>query len=64
MAGKLKSVLDILNERAVDADNWDEFADLWLNEWEQALADGKAELISTAGAILRPGLPWHPHQGQ
>ena len=51
MAGKLKSVLDILNERAVDADNWDEFADLWLNEWEQALADGKAELISTAGAI-------------
>lgn len=51
MAGKLKSVLDILNERAADADNWDEFADLWLNEWEQALADGKAELISTAGAI-------------
>ena len=51
MAEKLKAVLDVLNERAVDADNWEEYADLWLNEWEQALADGKAELIGTAGAI-------------
>lgn len=51
MADKLKAVLDVLNERAVDADNWGEYADLWLNEWEQALADGKAELIGTADAI-------------
>lgn len=37
-AERLQSVLDVLNERAIDADDWDEFADLWLNEWEQALA--------------------------
>lgn len=51
MASKLESVLKLLNERAVDADNWDEYADLWLNEWEQALAEAKSGLIETAGSI-------------
>ena len=51
MADRLQSVLDLLNERAVDADNWDEYADLWLNEWEQALAEAKSGLIETAGSI-------------
>lgn len=51
MADKLQSVLKLLNDRAVDADNWDEFADLWMNEWEQALAESKSGLIETAGAI-------------
>lgn len=51
MAERLQSVLDLLNERAVDADNWDEYADLWLNEWEQALAEAKSGLIETAGSI-------------
>lgn len=51
MAAKLQEVLKVLNDRAVDADNWDEFADLWLNEWEQALAESKSGLIETAGAI-------------
>lgn len=51
MASKLESVLKLLNERAVDADNWDEYADLWLNEWEQALAEAKSGLIDTAGSI-------------
>lgn len=51
MADRLQSVLDLLNERAVDADNWEEYADLWLNEWEQALAEAKSGLIETAGSI-------------
>lgn len=51
MADKLQSVLKLLNDRAVDADNWDEYADLWLNEWEQALAEAKSGLIDTAGSI-------------
>lgn len=51
MAAKLQEVLKVLNDRAIDADNWDEYADLWLNEWEQALAESKSGLIETAGAI-------------
>ncbi|MDE5938750.1 MAG: hypothetical protein K2H37_06690 [Lachnospiraceae bacterium] len=51
MADRLQSVLDLLNERAVDADNWGEYADLWASEWEQALADAKSGLIETAGSI-------------
>ena len=51
MANKLQSVLDLLNERAVDQDNWGEYADQWLVEWEEALASAKNELISVAGSI-------------
>lgn len=51
MASKLQSVLDLLDERSVDADNWGEFADEWLVEWEQALANAKSELVSTATSI-------------
>lgn len=51
MAAKLQEVLKVLNDRAIDADNWEEFADKWLNEWEQALAEQKSGLIETAGAI-------------
>ena len=51
MASKLQSVLDLLNERAVDADNWDEYADEWATEWESALADAKTELIGIATSI-------------
>lgn len=51
MANKLQSVLDLLNERAVDQDNWGEYADKWLIEWEEALASAKNELISIAGSI-------------
>lgn len=51
MASKLQSVLDLLNERAVDADNWGEYADEWLNEWNEALAEAKTELINTATSI-------------
>ena len=51
MAGKLQSVLDLLNERAVDADNWDEFADQWATEWEKEFASAKQELIGTATEI-------------
>ena len=51
MADRLQAVLDLLNERAADADNWDEYADLWTSEWEQALADAKSGLIETAGSI-------------
>ena len=51
MADRLQSVLDLLNERAADADNWGEYADLWASEWEQALADARSGLIETAGSI-------------
>ncbi|MCH5257270.1 MAG: hypothetical protein J1D87_08235 [Lachnospiraceae bacterium] len=51
MADKLQSVLDLLNERAIDADNWGEYADEWSNEWEEALASVKQELIGTASEI-------------
>lgn len=51
MAGKLQSVLDLLNERAVDADNWGEFADQWAEEWEKAFASAKQELIGIATEI-------------
>ncbi len=51
MADRLQSVLDLLNERAADADNWGEYADLWVSEWEQALADARSGLIETAGSI-------------
>ncbi|MDE7476332.1 MAG: hypothetical protein K2M91_00015 [Lachnospiraceae bacterium] len=51
MAEKLQSVLDLLNERAVDADNWDEFADQWAEEWEKEFAAAKQELIGTANEI-------------
>ena len=51
MADRLQAVLDVLNERAVDADNWGEYADLWASEWEQALADAKSGLIDTADSI-------------
>ncbi len=51
MADRLQAVLDLLNERAADADNWGEYADLWAAEWEQALADARSGLIETAGSI-------------
>lgn len=51
MADKLQSVLDLLNERAVDADNWGEFADQWAEEWEKEFASAKQELIGTANEI-------------
>ncbi len=51
MADKLQSVLDLLNERAVNADNWEEYADLWALEWENALTSTKQELIGTANEI-------------
>ncbi len=51
MADKLQSVLNLLNERAADADNWDEYADQWANEWEEALSSAKQELIGTASEI-------------
>lgn len=51
MAEKLQSVLDLLNERAVDADNWGEFADKWADEWEKEFAAAKQELIGTATEI-------------
>lgn len=51
MAEKLQSVLDLLNERAVDADNWGEYADKWAEEWEKELASAKQELIGTATEI-------------
>ena len=51
MAEKLQSVLDLLNERAVDADNWGEFADEWANEWSEAFAEAKQELIDIATEI-------------
>lgn len=51
MADKLQSVLDLLNERAIDADNWGEFADQWAEEWEKAFAAAKQELIGTAKEI-------------
>ena len=51
MADKLQAVLDLLNERATQGDNWGEYADEWANEWEKALADAKTELIGIAGSI-------------
>ena len=51
MADKLQSVLDLLNERAADADNWGEFADQWAEEWEKEFASAKQELIGTATEI-------------
>ena len=51
MADRLQAVLDLLNERAADADNWGEYADLWAAEWEQALADARSGLIETVGSI-------------
>jgi len=51
MANKLQAVLDLLNERATQGDNWGEYADEWANEWEKALADAKTELIGIAGSI-------------
>lgn len=51
MADKLQSVLDLLNERAVNADNWGEYADQWALEWENALTSNKQELIGTANEI-------------
>ena len=51
MADRLQSVLDLLNERAANADNWDEYADQWANEWEAALASAKQQLIGTATEI-------------
>ncbi len=51
MADKLQSVLDLLNERAVNADNWEEYADQWALEWENALTSTKQELIGTANEI-------------
>ena len=50
-ANDLQKVLDLLNERAVDANNWGEYADQWKNEWEKALADAKTELMGIAGSI-------------
>ena len=47
----LQQVIDLLNERAVSADNWGEYADQWENEWQQALADAKQSLIEVAGSI-------------
>ncbi len=51
MADRLQAVLDVLNKRAAEADNWEEYADLWAGEWEQALADAKSGLIDTADSI-------------
>ena len=51
MADKLQSVLNLLNERAADADNWDEYADEWANEWKEALSSVKQDLIGTATEI-------------
>ncbi len=51
MADKLQSVLDLLNERAVDAENWGEFADKWAEEWKKEFTSAKQELIGTANEI-------------
>ena len=51
MADKMQSVLDLLNERASGADDWDEYADEWKNEWEEALSSVKQDLIGTAEEI-------------
>lgn len=51
MADKLQSVLDLLDKRAVSADDWGSYADEWQNEWESALSAAKSELINTAGSI-------------
>jgi len=51
MADKLQSVLDLLNERASDADSWGESADKWAEEWEKAFSSAKQELIGTATEI-------------
>ena len=51
MADKLQSVLDLLDKRAVSADDWGSHADEWQNEWESALSAAKSELINTAGSI-------------
>ncbi len=51
MADKLQAVLDLLNERSVDADNWGEYADEWANEWNEALSSARQELIGTASEI-------------
>ena len=51
MADKMQSVLDLLNERASGADDWDEYADEWKNEWEEALFSVKQDLIGTAEEI-------------
>lgn len=50
-AKELQNIIGFLNERAVDANNWGESADLWLNEWEEALASAKTELIGIATNI-------------
>lgn len=51
LADKLKSVLQLLNERSENAGSWDEYADEWQNEWNEALASAKTELIGTASSI-------------
>lgn len=53
MADKLQSVLDLLNERAVDADNWGEFADKWAEEWTKEFSSAKQEVIGTANEIQK-----------
>ena len=47
----LQQVIDLLNERALSADNWGEYADQWENEWQQALSEAKQSLIEVAGSI-------------
>ncbi len=51
MADKMQSVLDLLNERSINADNWGEFADEWANEWKEKLSSSKQELIGIAKEI-------------
>ncbi len=53
MADKLQSVLDLLNERAIDADNWGEFADKWAEEWTKEFSSAKQEVIGTANEIQK-----------
>lgn len=53
MADKLQSVLDLLNERAIDADNWGEFADKWAEEWIKEFSSAKQEVIGTANEIQK-----------
>lgn len=53
MADKLQSVLALLNERAIDTDNWDEFVDKWAEEWTKESSSAKQEVIGTANEIQK-----------
>lgn len=50
-AQNLQKVLELLNQRAIESGNWEEYADEWQNEWTEAFNKAKEDLIGISESI-------------